>query len=83
MHNKALISAKVTNVGYVQAHDQLGSPGGANSFPRGAQIFGLYFLFLNFVQHIFPGGGQEFSRGLRPPCSPPEYGPVQYFYCLK
>jgi len=37
----------------VQARSQLGTPGGAKSFPRGAKIFELCPIVLNYVQHIF------------------------------
>ena len=47
----------------LRARNQLGTPGGAKSFLRGAQIFGLCPIALNHVQHIFPGGGEKFSRG--------------------
>jgi len=43
-----------------QARNQLGTPGGTKSFPRGAQIFLLCPIFLNYVQHIFPGGQKYF-----------------------
>jgi len=38
-----------------QARNQLGTPGGAKSSPRGTQIFEQCPIFLNCVQHIFPG----------------------------
>jgi len=40
----------------MQARNQLGAPGGAKSFPRGAQIFELY------PTH-FSRKGKKFSRG--------------------
>jgi len=40
---------------YRQARNQLGTPGGAKSFPRGPN-------FLNYIQNIFPGGrGRKFE----------------------
>jgi len=50
-------------MGSPQARNQLGPPGGAKSFLRGAQIFELCPIASNCVQHIFPGG-QKFSRGI-------------------
>jgi len=49
-----------------QARNQLGTPGGAKRFPRGAK------MFLNYVQHIFLGEAKNFLGGLRPF----GYGPV-------
>jgi len=49
-----------------QARNELGAPGGAESFLRGAQ---------NYVQYIFPVG-QKFSRGDFVPMCPPSYRPV-------
>jgi len=45
-----------TSDGHRQARNQLGTPGGAKSFLRGAQIFWTMPTVLNHVQHIFPGG---------------------------
>jgi len=57
-----------------QARHQLGTPGGAKSFLRGAQNLKLCPIVSNYIQHIFPGGGENFSRAL-PPLRPPAYGP--------
>ena len=51
----------VKDVAYIveqkhQARNQFGTPGGAKSFLRGAQIFELCPIVLNYLQHIFPGG---------------------------
>jgi len=43
-----------------QARNKLGTPGGTKSFPRGAKIFELCPIFLSYVQHVFPGGGNVF-----------------------
>jgi len=40
----------------LQARNQLGTSGEAKSFLRGAKFFKLCPIFLNYVQHIFPGG---------------------------
>jgi len=52
-----------------QARNQLGTPGSAKSL-RGAQIFELSPIFSNYIQHIFPEGGEKFSRGSN-------YGPAE------
>jgi len=49
-----------------QARNQLGTPGGAKSFLRGAQIFELCPVALTYVQHIFQGTN-NFSRGEKLP----------------
>jgi len=61
-----------------QARNQLGIPGGAKSFLRGAQIFWTVSnsFKLNYVQHIFLGGAS-------PPLHPPGYGPVRRLYRLQ
>jgi len=46
-----------------QARNQLGTPGGEEFSERGPN-------FLNYVQNIFPGAGEIFSRGASPPCTP-------------
>ena len=53
-----------------QARKQLGTLGGAKNFLRGAQIFKLCPIVLNYLQHIFPEE-RIFFRGL----FPPSYGP--------
>ena len=60
-----------------QAHDQLGTPGGAKGFLKGAQIDNRVALLstirntiaLNYVRHIFPVVA-------KPPCSPLCCGPA-------
>jgi len=54
-----------------QAHNQLGTPGGAQSALRGAQFFKVYPIFLSYGQHIFQGGRIKFYGGF----APPGYGP--------
>jgi len=54
------VSSREVILSYNQARNQLGIPGGAKSFLRGAQIFDLFPVVLNYVQHIFLGG-------IRPP----------------
>ena len=46
---------------WIQARNQLGTPGGAKSFLRRAQIFKLFPIASNYVQHIFPGGANNFG----------------------
>jgi len=43
-----------------QARNQRGTPGGAKSFLREAQIFKLCPIVLTYVQHIFSGGAKNF-----------------------
>ena len=50
-----------------QARNQLGTPGGAKSFVRGAQIFKL-----QYVQHIF----QSEKMAFQPLVTTPSYEPV-------
>jgi len=59
-----------------QAGNQLGTLGGAKTFPRGAQIFELCPIVLNYVQHFFPGGAKIFLQEASPLLHPPGYGPV-------
>ena len=47
---------------YKQARNQLGTPGGAKSFPRAPCP-----IFLSCVQQIFPGRAKKFLGGLRTP----------------
>jgi len=54
---------KHTLLGGCQARNQLGTPGGAKSFLRGAQIFEVCPILLNYVQHIFPGDDTNFLQG--------------------
>jgi len=54
-------------IGCMKARNQRGTLGWAKSFLRGAQIFKLCSVILNFAQHILPGG--------RNPPVPPSYGP--------
>jgi len=48
---------------YSEAHNQLGTPGGAKSFPRGAKIFEICPIFLKYAQHIFLEGANNFLGG--------------------
>ena len=51
-----------------QARNQLGTPGGRESFPRGTQIFWTMSNIFKLCQHIFPGRGAEnFQGGKIPP----------------
>jgi len=53
----------------------LGHQGG-EKFSEWPNTFKLCQIVLNYVQHIFPGGGEKFCWGLIPSCAPPGYGPV-------
>jgi len=57
----------------MQARNQLGTIGAAKSFLRRAQIFKLCPMVLTYAQHVFPGGGEKFCRGV------PGYGPEHMF----
>jgi len=50
-----------------KAHNQLGSPGVAKRFVKGAD-------FLSYVRHIFSGGSKKFPGGFRPPCLRARFG---------
>jgi len=60
------------NCGATQARNRLMTPGWAKSFLRGAQIFVLCPVVLNYVQHIFPRRLKNFLGGAS---LPPGYGP--------
>jgi len=49
-----------------QARNQLGTPGGAKSFLKGAQIFKLCPIVSNYVQHTFSAGTKNFRGDLAP-----------------
>jgi len=55
-----------------QARNQLGTPGGAKSFPRGAQILWTMYNILKLCPTHFSRGDQKFSRGAAPPGYRPE-----------
>jgi len=59
-----------------QARNQLGTPGGAKSFPRGAQIFGTMSNVFKRRPTHFSRGGEKFLGGNLPPCVPPGYEPA-------
>ena len=44
----------------LQARNQLRTPGGAESFLRGAQVFTLFSIDLKYVLNIFPEGKKKF-----------------------
>jgi len=67
-HCKLLFRSRWTfwvKISITQVRNQLGTPGVAKSFQRGAQVFQLRPVVFNYAQHIFPGGGllRAFSRG--------------------
>jgi len=57
------------NYDETQARNQLGTPGGAKSFLRGAQMFWTTVcpIVFNHIQHIFPGGVKNFLGGYSTP----------------
>ena len=65
-------SVFVLNSNFRQARYQLGTPGGAKSFPRGAQIFWTMSNIIKLCPTHFSSGAKSFSMGLRPP----GYGPA-------
>ena len=58
-------------VGCTQARNQLGTPGGAKSFLKGAQIFWTMSNSFKRCPTHFSRGGEEFSRGASPTLRPP------------
>jgi len=59
-----------------QARNQLGTPGGAKSFLRGAQIF-------QAMSNTFFEGGEKNLRGSSPTMRPSGYGPVHDYYSVR
>jgi len=53
--------------GVCQARNQLGTPGGAMSFPRGAKIFWTMSNSFKLCPTHFSRVGENFSRGVSPP----------------
>ena len=60
-----------------QARNQLGTPGGAKSFLRGAQIFWTMFNSFKLCPTHFSRGGEKFSRRC---FAHPGYGPVLHWF---
>jgi len=60
-----------------QARNQLMISGEAKCFLKRPKIFQLcpIVLYLDYVQHIFSGGGENFSRGSSHFLHAPGYGP--------
>jgi len=73
----SLRSAYIAVVVNYQARNQLGTPGVAKSFVRGAQIFELCPIALKYVQHIFPRRPKNLS-GTHAPLRTPLLRPVNY-----
>ena len=67
LSGRVRVELETGQAGEKQARNQPGTPGGAKSFLRGAQIFVLCPIVLNYVQHIFPGVAKNFLGGLRAP----------------
>jgi len=64
---------------YRQASNQLGTPGGAKSFLRGAQTFWTMSKIFKLYPTHFSREGENFSRGgFRLPCAPSGYGPAYH-----
>jgi len=66
----SLVLYKCTGWSAKQARNQLGTPGGRRDFWEGPNRFELCPIVLNYVQHIFPGGGKKFSWGCFAPLRP-------------
>jgi len=58
----------------LQARNQLGTPGGAKSFPKGPHFLTCP-IFLNHVQQMFPGEAKNFLGTASPPFAPSGYAP--------
>ena len=81
--NRAFLS--MVNSIYQGTHDfckanvvtSLGHQVGRRVFWEGPKLFKLCPMVLNYVQHIFPGGGEKNVGGSSPPvqCALPSYGP--------
>jgi len=54
-----------------QARNQLGTPGGAKSFPRGGQIFWTMSNIFKICPTHFSRGGEKFQKGGFAPLRPP------------
>jgi len=65
---KNLVSNEVVSneCGLKQARNQIGTPGGAKSFLRGAQIFGTMSNIFKLCPTHFTRGGENFSRRASP-----------------
>jgi len=50
-----LLAVQTYSLNSKQARNELGTPGGAKSFPRGTQMFYTMSIVLNYIQHIFKG----------------------------
>ena len=67
----SLIIRTTTTIPWEQARNQLGTTGGAKSFPRGAQNLWTMSNILKLCPTHFSGGGaKNFLGGLRSPCAP-------------
>jgi len=75
LRSKALAPPGRVEQRLTQARNQLGSPGGAKSFLRGAQIFRTMSNNFNRCPIHFTRKGKKFSRGASQPLGPPYYGP--------
>jgi len=56
---------------YTQARNQLETPEGQKVFREGPTFFELCPIFLNYVQKIYPGEEEKFSRWASLPLRPP------------
>jgi len=63
----------------LQALNQLGTPGGAKRFLRGAQHFWTGSNSFKLCPTHFSRRGKNFSWGLRPPCAPLVTGLLRCF----
>jgi len=69
-----------------QARNQLGTPGGAENSWEGPKFFRLCPIFLNYVQHIFPGKTKKCrgccDRKARAASNNRDHMPWSLYYCL-
>jgi len=56
----------LTDRTFRKVRNQLGTPGGAKSFPRGAQMFRTMSNIFKLCPTHFSSGGENFCRGLSP-----------------
>ena len=79
IYNVSADAKTTVETDYKQARNQLGTPGGAKSFPRGAKSFWTMSNVFKLCPKHFSRGGEKFlgraSSPLRPPCASPGYGP--------
>jgi len=58
---KELINFLLWNLGKEYARNQLGTPGEAKNFLRGAHVLSCFIKHKPCPTHFFPGGGKKFT----------------------